>query len=323
MVPRTLPGTRSARTATAGASIMFRPTMLMQYDSVISPGLVRTPIANSEAPPMMPPARIHGVRRPNRLRVRSDRLPNTRLDTSETIAVIALMEPRRVSGESTPMSRRRCGSRTAATICRPTIQSRPYAKNPAPKRRVRARVNGAPVSGAMSSRVEGAPSGATVACASMRTFFGVMGVGRLHVETSWAGRRRRHHYLPLGRYRRNYDRVVGMSTPSTRPAATQGAGVVAGPRAAGSRGAERPGLRSEPGIGRELDGRPDVEREVAQPADDRAAHVVLGVHVPAARLDHEVDLDVEPAAELGRPDQRLGQVEGGARGVDRRADGRV
>jgi hypothetical protein len=46
----------------------------------------------------------------------------------------------------------------------------------------------------------------------MRTFFGVMGVGRLHVETSWHEHRPDHHYLPLGRYGRNYDRVVGMST---------------------------------------------------------------------------------------------------------------
>jgi len=110
-------------------------------------------MAKSDRPPRMPSHTTQGLRLPKRERVRSERLPKTRLETSETRAVTALIEPRRAVGLSTPMSLRRWGRSTAATAFRPMAHSREMPKKPTPKRTSAERLGGAPVSGA---RLEGA-----------------------------------------------------------------------------------------------------------------------------------------------------------------------
>ena len=118
-------------------------------------------MAKSDRPPRTPPQTTQGLRLPKRERVRSERLPKTRLETSETRAVTALIEPRRAVGLSTPMSLRRWGRSTEATVLRPMAHSREMPKKPTPKRISVERLSGTPVSGA---RLEG-EGGAAVSTA--------------------------------------------------------------------------------------------------------------------------------------------------------------
>lgn len=83
-------------------------------------------------PAMMPPAAIQGVRRPNMERVRSDRFPTSRLETSEASAVAEFSTAKIASLESGAISVSRCGNSTAATTCRASIQHREKMKKAAP-----------------------------------------------------------------------------------------------------------------------------------------------------------------------------------------------
>lgn len=91
-------GTRSDRIATHGAIIAFRPNMHRQYSTVSRIGFVVMPVRNSVTPPSTAPNTIHGVRRPNRERERSEKLPNIRFDTREATAVHAFTMPSSASG---------------------------------------------------------------------------------------------------------------------------------------------------------------------------------------------------------------------------------
>ena len=125
---------------------------------------MRIPTAKSVTPPRMPPHTTQGVRRPRRERVRSEKLPKTRLEIRETTAVIALIVPRRASGLSTPRSLRRWGRRTEAMMLRPSAHRTEMRRNPAPKRIMVLLGRGRPVSGA---RVEGAAASSAVGCADV------------------------------------------------------------------------------------------------------------------------------------------------------------
>lgn len=161
IVPRTGSGTRSESTATAGASIMFRPTIEMQYENARITGLANIPTPNKPKPPTIPPSTIHGVRRPKRERVRSERFPNTRFETRETIAVTALMVPSIASGLSTPMSFNRCGRSTDATVAKPIAHRSEMQKKPIPNRMRTLRFNVRPVSGEAVDSNAGAPAFST------------------------------------------------------------------------------------------------------------------------------------------------------------------
>ena len=89
---------------------------------------------NSVTPASRPPEAIHGVRRPSLERVRSDMLPTTRLEIREASAVAELSTPKMASLESGAMMDRRCGSSTAATTWRASIQQNEKTKNATQKR---------------------------------------------------------------------------------------------------------------------------------------------------------------------------------------------
>ena len=134
MVPRTFIGIRSEIMATSGAIMAFRPNMHRQYTMVMSTGLLIMPVRNRVTPPSTAPSRMNGVRRPHLERERSDSVPNSRLETSEAMAVQALMVPTKPSTLSPAIPCRCLVSNTEETIPRPLIHSRPNTRKPAPKR---------------------------------------------------------------------------------------------------------------------------------------------------------------------------------------------
>lgn len=97
--------------------------------------LFRTPIKNKEAPPIIPPAKIQGVLRPNVDRVRSEKLPNIRLETKDDIAVTAFKTPKIATELVAPTKFFKCcGKRTDAMIANDPIHKNEKRKKLTTKR---------------------------------------------------------------------------------------------------------------------------------------------------------------------------------------------
>ena len=146
--------------------MQFSPNMQRQYTIVSRTGLVVMPVRNRVTPPRTAPPRIHGVRRPYRERLRSEKLPKSRLETSEATAVQALTMPINASGAMPGTSLRCSGSNTTLTIPKPDIHRMPKARKLAPNRNRVFLGTGLPVSGDNSGSLCAAARAALCACRS-------------------------------------------------------------------------------------------------------------------------------------------------------------
>src|SRR3546814_9617352 len=88
-VPRSLGAKRSATTVVSAACIELSAITAPTQKRVIAHRLVICGTANRQRPPTSDPVTIHGVRRPQRVRVRSDRAPAIGVVSVLQIEVIA------------------------------------------------------------------------------------------------------------------------------------------------------------------------------------------------------------------------------------------
>ncbi len=102
-------------------------------------------------PETIQPTKIHGVRRPQRDRVRSDKDPQTNPTNNETTDVTDVMVAKAAVGLPIPASLMCCGNRTVPLTPKAAELSIPYRVKAIKKRMVIALENGLPVSGDNSS----------------------------------------------------------------------------------------------------------------------------------------------------------------------------
>ena len=156
--------------ATIGAIMQFKPNMQRQYTMVNRTGFVVMPVRNRLTPPRTAPPMTQGVRRPYRERLRSEKLPKSRLETSEATAVQALTIPISASGAMPGTCLRCSGRSTMLTIPRPDIHRIPKARKLAPNRNRVFLGTGLPVSGDKSGSFWAATRAALCACRSSELF---------------------------------------------------------------------------------------------------------------------------------------------------------